>query len=320
MPSRLFKNVKFILKKPKATVFIGFVIISFLLWFMITLSDQYTSKITLKIDYTNVPDSKLMLGDPPRTLQANVGASGFRLLGYRLFRQSLSVNVAGFKEKGSEFFLTGEDLEDDLRSQFKSLDVRRVLQDTLKVELGVNKIKRVKVVPDLDLTFQSDHQLGDTVVVIPDSVNIRGPEDQVDQLTYIKTKKLVLTDLNSDFSKEIALVAPDSLKSIMLSLNKVAVSGVVTQYSEKIIDVPVTIINVPDRVSVKTFPSEARILCKAGINDLKRLEASGFKVICDYKEISNNSSYLLLKIEEKPSFVNSATLMVSKVEYLIKRS
>nr|WP_262896248.1 YbbR-like domain-containing protein [Robertkochia sediminum] len=207
-----------------------------------------------------------------------------------------------------------------MKGELEGLEIRRVLKDTLWLSLGSNAAKKVKVVPDLTVTFQEDHEYATPLEVEPDSIWVRGPEDMVSAMDSVITEKIVLRSVKEDFVREVSLFIPDSLKKLKFDEQKVVINAEVSRYSEKMLEVPLSVTNVPEGVSIKTFPSAIRVLCKADIADLKRLVPSGFRVECDFKETRSDQPFLLPHITEKPSFVRSATLLDNKVEYLINRS
>lgn len=305
---------------PKVLAFLGFLLVSFIIWLMITLSGNYVSDIRMQLAYENVPEEKLLLGDPDTFVDASVYASGYRLLNYKIFRESLALDVGAFNEGSQRYFLTRAEMENTMKDQMDGLEVRRVFKDTLWLTLGENKFKKVRVVPDLTINFQEDHEFSEPLRLSPDSIEVKGPEDLVQGIDSLVTAKLVIRNLKGDFEKEVLVLLPDSLNRLELQQKRVVVSGKVARYSEKILEVPLVVENVPEGVSVKTFPANIRILCKANIDDLKRLVPSGFKVTCDYNTVLNNPAFLLPRVEEKPSFVKTVTLLDTKVEYLLKRS
>jgi hypothetical protein len=272
------------------------------------------------VAYANVPKEKLLLGDPDAFVDASVYANGYRLLNNRFFGKELALNVASFNPGKRGYFLTRNDLENQMKGELEGLEIRRVLKDTLWLVLGSNSAKKVKVVPDITVNFQEDHEYATPLQIKPDSILVRGPEDVVSALDSLLTEKVVLRSVKEDFTRELNILLPDSLKTLNLEGRKVVINAKVSRYSEKMLEIPLTVVNVPEGVSIKTFPSSIRILCKADIADLKRLVPSGFRVECDFSETRLDQPYLLPRITEKPSFVRSATLLDNKVEYLINRS
>ncbi|MBL7473669.1 CdaR family protein [Robertkochia sediminum] len=314
------KKVSQALRRPKSLVFLGFLLLSFLIWLMITLSGKYITTVRMQVAYVNVPQEKLLLGDPDHYVDASVYANGYRLLNNRFFGKELALNVSSFNAGKQGYYLTRTDLENQMKGELEGLEIRRVLKDTLWLSLGSNAAKKVKVVPDLTVTFQEDHEYATPLEVEPDSIWVRGPEDMVSAMDSVITEKIVLRSVKEDFVREVSLFIPDSLKKLKFDEQKVVINAEVSRYSEKMLEVPLSVTNVPEGVSIKTFPSAIRVLCKADIADLKRLVPSGFRVECDFKETRSDQPFLLPHITEKPSFVRSATLLDNKVEYLINRS
>ena len=65
-------------KLPKA--FIGFLIASMLIWMLITLSKEYTTTITLPVNYSNLPQNKILIKEPVKEIDISVKGSGFNII------------------------------------------------------------------------------------------------------------------------------------------------------------------------------------------------------------------------------------------------
>ncbi|MCF8714608.1 YbbR-like domain-containing protein [Joostella atrarenae] len=319
MAGRFLEYIKSTLKKPKATIFLMFLVVSFFIWFLISLSDIYTSHISFNLKYNGIPEDKLVLGDPKTSFETNVETSGFKILGYRLFKRDLIVDLVDFHESNNAYYMLPNDLEDAIRTQYKSLNVRRINTDSVVLKLGVNQKKYIKVIPKTRLEFENDYQLRDSIKVEPDSIWVRGPEDIVGKIINIETEVQNHKNVRNNFDYKSPLNIPDSLEELEFETKEVSISGVVERYSEKIILVPVQIANLPDDMSLKVYPEKVKLLCKAPISELKRVNEGAFKVICDYNEISSESTFLIPKLVEEPKFVSSVKILDKKVEYLVKK-
>src|SRR5690606_39089130 len=143
-------------KRKKMGIFMGFALFSFLMWFLIKLSEDYTYKVTFKVNYKNIPDDKLLLNTPQGTIDAIVSASVFKIFNYNLFMRNINIDVSAYDDAEKGFYLVESDLEQEIESQYNELPLRRVLTDTIHIQYGVNKEKYVKIVPDMNLDFESD--------------------------------------------------------------------------------------------------------------------------------------------------------------------
>ena len=82
----------------------------------------------------------------------------------------------------------------------------------------------------------------------------------------------------------------------------------------------IEILNVPIDVSIQTFPEYVDVICLGTLETLKELDISDFQVVADYQELKNKKSQKLsLILQRKPSKLYNATVMLTEVEYILKR-
>ncbi len=112
---------------------------------------------------------------------------------------------------------------------------------------------------------------------------------------------------------------PEELKNSELSEKKVRISGNVFRFSEKVIKIPVEVINLPEGTQIKTFPNTIEVLCKARIDRLKDISPLDFKVVANFQEQRGKNQNLQVSLIEKPNDVYSVQLMKNEVEFILKR-
>lgn len=318
MVRKVSKKIRNLLSRPKASMFFMFLVISFFIWFLITLSDTYVSQLNFKVAYTGMPEEKLILGAPVSTIEATVQATGFKLLTYRMFRQSVELPYGDFRKQDDHIYMLALDVESAINRQYRSLAVRRLGLDSLKVTLGENIKKYVPVVSRVFLSFEEDFDLSDSIQIVPDSLWVRGPEDKVAKVDRVHTVIKNYKNVHNTINKTIAIQIPDSLRGLEYETKQVTINGKVERYSEKLIQLDVQVKNLPENKSIKLYPPRVKVLCKAPISQLKNISAADFVVICDFNTTNEQATYLIPKIIEKPSFVSSVKLIDQKIEFLTK--
>ncbi|MFI2743456.1 CdaR family protein [Zhouia sp. PK063] len=316
------KYFKTVFKKRKVSVFMVFFFFAVILWFLTKLSANYDSTISLNIHYYNVPQDKLLLNNSATTLKAVINAKGFALLGYKLHRKEVNVNLSNASHKGGKYYFTGTKLNNAISEDFsRNVTVRSVLKDSLVVNLGVNIEKDVPVVADVHLNFTPDFAIYDSLKISPDTIRVHGPQNMIDTLTRFKTEPLTLNNVSENISKTLKIVIPKQLSKLTFDKNQVDVSAKVERFSEKVYIVAVKVLNVPKGLTIRTFPSEVKILCKAAIKDFKNISADDFEVECDYESIKNKPSatFMIPEITSASKFAKEVTLQQKKVDFLIKK-
>lgn len=305
-------------KRKKMGIFMVFALFSFLMWFLIKLSENYTYKVTFKVNYNNIPEDKLLLNTPLSSIDAIVSASGFKIFNYNLFKRSIDIDLSSYDNPGKGFYLVENNLEQEIESQYSELPLRRVLTDTIHIQFGVNKEKYVKIVPDLNLNFESDYELYNDVKIVPDSMWISGPENIVDSISVLRTEEYYGNDINKDINKTLAIALPEGSDRLDFQTKNVNVSAQVEKFSEKIIPSPVKVNNVPDTLSVRTFPATVNILVRTALKDLKKITPEDFVVVGDYNKPTDGKK-LKLKIDQAPDIVGEIKLQIEEVEFLMKK-
>ncbi|WP_340063404.1 YbbR-like domain-containing protein [Ascidiimonas aurantiaca] len=303
----------------KLSIFSVFFILATILWFLIKLSESHVSTLTYDIVYTSVPDDKLILDEPQKTITIEVRATGYDILRLGVFRDEITLHVSKAQEQNGKFFFTPQYLERTIKEQInKSLTFESLLNDTIYLSLGRNMEKKLPVIHQLSLTFEKDFDLYGSLLIIPDSVTVKGPENILDTLGYVTTEPVELTSVKSDFETKASLTLPGNEKAIYLSVSDVLIRGKVERYSEKVFTVPVLVINKPQNISLRLFPEQVKVTCRGSLKDLKLVNQEDILVVCDFNE-AGDSGILIPKIQKYPPFLSTVVLQDKKVEFLIQR-
>ena len=100
-------------KIPK-TFFI-FLIASGFIWLLITFSKEYSSRITYNINYSNIPQNKLLQEKPLQELTLGIKGTGFKILTSNINKKSITLDASKLTSRGNSkyYFL--------LRNQITSI-------------------------------------------------------------------------------------------------------------------------------------------------------------------------------------------------------
>jgi len=291
-------------------VFSLFLLCSFLSWFISNLSDSYEARINVDLHYGNLPDSLLLGKNAQEHMEVKVKARGFQLLYYNFFGKQFDVDASQLAYGQGEYYLDGEllerQLEQQLSQQTSLIDLDR---DRLVVDLYGVATREIPVKANLRLQMEQNYMLEGEIQISPDPVLVKGPARELDTLREVSTSFLELTNISSDFSREVPLILPKGLVNSVFSTAKVTLSGKVAKFSEKVFEVPVKVLNIPEGYQVQTFPNEVKLICKAPLERLKELSPSDFGVVADYGQLkSPGNSSLFLTLERIPPQVYDVRL------------
>lgn len=306
--------------KRKIKVFAVLLTCSFLAWLISQLSESYTDQITFKLNYVNVPDSLLLMNASQENVTLTVRGNGWKFLGSKFSSGTLDIDLGKVSLNKNRFFLRERDYVEQLSSAIpEAMSIVRVNSDTLFFDFSRLVSKKVPVVPALELNLAQNFLLEKELEIIPDSIVLTGPEQELDTLKEIMTESIELGEVSESFTRTLQLVRPETLQQTRLSQGEVQLSAEVFRFSEKIIEVPVQVINLPEGTQIRTFPNTVEVLCKARLERLKEISASDFRAEADLEEVQDNSAFLAVRLVHQPDGVPSIQLLQRQVEYILKR-
>ncbi|SDR83106.1 YbbR-like protein [Polaribacter sp. KT25b] len=307
-------------KIPKT--FIGFLIASFFIWLLITFSKEYSTVITCPVNYINIQQDKLLQETPIKQIDIAVKSSGFKLLRSKIYNKTINLESSVLqRKKGSKYYLLVKNQFTKIQKQLKSgIQLQEILQDTIYLNLGLLKSKKVVLKPDLDIKYQIGYALLGDIKVVPDSIVISGPEDQLKKITSLNLKKITLNDLKENFSEEVQIVEQTKGKNLKFSTAKATVSGNVERFTEGRLKIPFITKNLPDHINLTTLSDNVEVVFIVALSNFTKVSEASFTVECDF-EISekNNLSYLIPKVTTKPDFIKSFKIVPTKIDFLIQK-
>jgi len=317
----VFKKLLHGLNQRKVKVFSLFLLCSFLAWFLSNLSESYESRADFTINYRNLPDTLLLGKNSENTLEAKLRTSGFQFLYFNFFKKRIDLDVSQVTYQNGKYVLTEAVLKKQIEQQLsQNISLMDLGQSQLNVDLYQVVSKEVPVKADLNLQFQPNYILDGALEITPSHVVVKGPGNEVDTLKSIVTGPIQLANVSADFSREVPLVFPKGLDNTIFSNGRVKVSGKVVRFSEKVFEVPVQVVNLPEGYQVKTFPNVVTVLCKATVDRLKELSLNDFGVTADYGQLNGaDKNILFLKLSKSPENVYDVKLQEPSVNFVLEQ-
>lgn len=317
--SALKIKIRNILRSRKINSFLLFLGMAFGILILTKLSKDYTNTITLDIKTVNLPDEVVIVNDSSQKINLTLTTYGFNWLSYYLKPPKIEVDFNKDVIKKNETYLwTSKKGFSNINKQIgKETTIQNITPDTLLFNFDVNAIKLVPVKPEIDLDFSFGYDIMKGLKAFPDSVKIIGPETLVSKIKFIKTQKLTLESVNKPINKKVSLEI-DSLNPIINVKTKwVTLKANVEKFTEGVIEVPVTLINVPSNLTINYFPKTIKVSYYTSLEYFNKVKTQDFKIICDFKKADKNSSFLTPKLVSEPSLIKTARLQQQSVEFII---
>ena len=299
-----------------------FFLASIVLWFLTKLSKEYDSTVTYPVSYQNLPKDKLIQKAPPSKVDIHIKATGFKILSGKLFPRTLQVNAANlFSKSKNDYYLLLPQQRLIIQKQMNNgVSIDHFIQDSVSMSLGVLSRKKVPVKLISNLSYQAGYHINGNVVVTPDSVVVSGPESILDTLQFVTTLEYTESEISESVHKELSLKTFTSDQNVNFNAEKVTVDFSVEKFTEGTMKVPFTIVNLPDDLTINTFPKEVELTYKVALSQFNQIQLTSFLIECDYQlSVENNLSYLIPKLTKKSNLVKNVKIAPNRIDFVIEK-
>jgi len=301
--------------KKRDLVFLLFVLGTFMFWFLNKLSKEYTQEVTYSVVYEKLPNQFVFQEEPLRKLSLRVVSDGFYFFSNAFRTNTLKISLENItkKEKYS-YFLSNENLKKQVRSVIQdNVKVLDVVEDLIEVKLGKKSFKKLPVVSNVEIQYHAGYSSFSGIQLIPDSIEISGPEMQVSKISKIELPAFVKGNVKEVINEYIDIINPNVPK-IVFDKKSIQIKVEVEKITEKSLTVPVQIINSPSD-DIVVYPKKVKVTCQVRLSQFNMIQEKDFTVVCDYN--TRGTKHIKTELLAFPSVVSSVKLKTNEVEYLI---
>ena len=142
-------------------------------------------------------------------------------------------------------------------------------------------------------------------------------KQQLDQLQAVEIEPFNYRNLQDTIRQMVKI---KKIRGIKIVPPTVRISVYPDVLTEESVEVPVTAINMPPGMVLRTFPSKVTVRFTVGASLFRTIKPSLFKVVVDYEELAANpSDKCTLQLRSVPRSVSKASLEMDRVDYLLEQ-
>lgn len=288
-------------------------------WLFFALSNKYVYPVRTLVKYVNFPQNKAFNSLQSDTVKLQVEGTGWQLLfsKLRINPQSVDINL---KELNKQAFISLSDQLGYINQQFASTQkVVYVQPDTLYFDFSSRAVKKIPIRLVQKIRFLNQYDISDTVRISPPYVTVTGPLEELALIDIWNTDTLKLSDVNGNISSKISLQRPRKA-NINIYPSIVDVRLLVDEFTEKSIEIPITILNNKDFNKVKLLPDKVKITFTTALNNYAEIDRSYFEVNVDLNNWKKKGyKQLPVKISRFPDFCKLVKIEPQNVDFIIQK-
>ena len=297
-------------------IFLFFLALSGAFWLLMTLNETMEREFKIPMRLTGVPRNAVITGELPDTVRVTVRDKGFTLVTYDfrplVFRFS---NYADEDEGKGMIPLT--DVQKQVLSQmYGSSKLLQVKPGAFDFYFTYGTSKKVPVVFRGKITTNKSYYLAHTEFY-PSMVTVYANKQQLDKLQTVEIEPFNYRNLQDTIRQAVKI---RKIRGVKIVPSTVRLSVYPDVLTEEAIEVPITAINMPPGMVLRTFPSKVTVRFTIGASLFRTIKPNLFKVVVDYEELAANpSDKCTLQLRSVPRSVSKASLEIDRVDYLLEQ-
>ncbi|MFL2982975.1 MAG: YbbR-like domain-containing protein [Candidatus Neomarinimicrobiota bacterium] len=284
---KLNKTIDTFIRK-KLSLIIGAFALALLLWIFVVSENEYTLILDLPIEARNLHAQKAHKEEFPSYASVRLRGTG-----RDLFKSFILKNYAGFK---LVLDLEGisKEYEFVLNEYFKKYPQKVVLPfnynvsfvevlypNRIKISLDEYSTKSVPVICNFHINPAPGFILVNKPIIIPSEIEIAGPRKELALINHVETIFDTVNGLAAYYKGDIEIQSLGRL--IELSSSSVQIAFDIQDISERIIaNIPVKVINIPDKIRVFPSPQTVSLTIVGGIGRIATIVPEDIEVFVDF--------------------------------------
>ncbi len=298
--------------------FLWFLIIACAFWMLLFFQRDLESTYKLPIKYTKIPDDIIFDNTLPKDLEIRIGDKGSEIFKYAfLLRDSIIIDINKYHEEGVTNIQGGE-LTQLIRSKLsKSSTIVAYYPVSINITTSKLQKKEVDVIFEGEISTGRTNLVVDEIQISPEKIIAYGSEKQLSDLVHATTVFSQFNNIKATSQFDVKIGEMDGIKFVP---DIVQVYIPILEFTERKIEVPITVKGAPKNVDVKFFPSQTEVSFSVTLEDYKKITPEEFVIELDYDEFYNNANGRVeLNLTTNPASIRNVKISPSSVEFLLEK-
>ena len=301
--------------------FLVFIAIAFVFWTLQYFQQRFEVEVSIPVYYVEIPNETTITNQLPDKINIHLIDKGTALFNSFLRKnpKAIEISLKDILPQKNTFVIDQTTIYRLVHDRLTGTsDVKSISPEKIEINYAPLSQKDLPVRLDGVLLPAPGYILHDSIIVSPGIITAYGDKNSLDTINYISTVPVDIKDISKDMERSLDLAIPQQLR---LSANKVKLTIQVEEYTEKIIELPITCANLPENRIIRFFPSTAKVYIQTGLSHYAGLKASDFAIDLNYNELIQNSSTssISLKLSQFPSEILNYRIEPEIIEFLIEK-
>ena len=297
-------------------IFLFFLALSGAFWLLMTLNETMEREFKIPVRLFGVPRNAVITGELPDTVRVTVRDKGFTLVTYDFRPLVFRLSNYADEDEGKGTIPLADVQKQVLSQMYGSSKLLQVKPGAFDFYFTYGTSKKVPVVFRGKITTNKSYYLAHTEFY-PSMVTVYANKQQLDKLQTVEIEPFNYRNLQDTIRQAVKI---RKIRGVKIVPSTVRLSVYPDVLTEEAIEVPITAINMPPGMVLRTFPSKVTVRFTIGASLFRTIKPNLFKVVVDYEELAANpSDKCTLQLRSVPRSVSKASLEIDRVDYLLEQ-
>lgn len=268
---------------------------------------------------SDVPDIYKESGKQNSSVRVKLRANGSVLFRIQKNKKNqISIPYSSLILDNNKYILDKAKLSKQLSVGFnEDVKIIDIKPDSIIFNIVKLHSKKVPIISKTKLNFAPMHDNFGQIHVSPDSVIIKGSAKNIRKIKSVNTALIEPMNLSDTLIKNVDIIQN---KSISYFPKTVKLTIPVERYTEKSLNVDITVIDLPDSLKFISFPKQVQVSFRAGLNNYDSISSSDFSFTVNYKNlIKKKSSIFSPTMQSAPRAIKNIKISPKSFEYFLKK-
>ena len=308
------------LERRRLTILFTCLIVSMGAWSFFALSSHYVYQIKTPIRYIHTPRKQAFRPLQADTINLQIEGTGWQVLfsEIRIMSQSyVDVDMKDLDDQG--YLVLAEQTKYINRQLGTSQKVVHVHPDTLFFDLSKGFVKKVPVQLIQSLTFNHQYGIADKIQIKPAFVTLIGSSEDLESIHVCQTETLRVQGVNHSIAARVP-IRPPLKTNVGIQPLWVEVQVPVDEFTEKVVEVPLKVLNSSIFDEVKLFPKKVKITFLTALDKYGQIDSEFFEASVDLdKWRQNGYKQLPVTLSRFPDYCKLVQLEPQNVDFIINK-
>lgn len=270
--------------------------LALLVWLAVSGEKIVERSLRVPLEMQNIPAALELVGTPPPTIDVRI-RGGAGLLGHLAAGDVVAVLDLSVARPGRKLLPV---TTDDVRSPV-GVEVTQVNPSTIPLEFERSLTRAVRIVPNIEGDPAPGYAV-DSIICVPQSAEVVGPETAVRQLTKVITEPISVAGASAPVREMVTLgVVGPGLRLKMPGKVTVAVDIRPMTFDMAVRGVSVKVRNLPPNRTARVVPAQVNITVKGTRTALQGLTPERFAAFVDLAGLGPGRYNLPIQVEPPPN-------------------